>query len=189
MSTMLTKIQQLQAIMEAEHLQKAAAQYSAANPFLQRFKLGQRVLVLDKTTGNKEPGIIIRVSCYACYVHLDSQPPGTWVLAMNDILRPEPPKENSTMTTTAPSTTAVINARNTAAVKALISVARRQETITADDVLTGLDPSYASLGTRFMSALMADSARAGLIRKTDRVIRSKRTGGPLTVWTSLVVQK
>jgi hypothetical protein len=92
------------------------------------------------------------------------------------------------MTTTSP-TTAIVNARNTAAVKALIKAARAQETVTADDVLAGLDPSYVGLTTRFMSSIMADSARAGLIRKTDRVVRSKRTGGPLTVWTSLIVQK
>lgn len=75
--------------------------------------------------------------------------------------------------------------RNTAAVIALITVAQGQVTVTVDDIVEALEPRY-RVSTKFMSAIMASAGRKGVLRKTNQMIRSKRTGGPLTVWTSLL---
>jgi hypothetical protein len=89
------------------------------------------------------------------------------------------------MNTTATSQTDVFNA---AAVKALVKLARENETFTADDVVAAmpLEVVEGTNDTRSLSSVFAECSRSHLIQKTDGFRRSTRTKGPLTIWKSLL---
>jgi hypothetical protein len=98
-------------------------------------------------------------------------------------VNPFDPVETPNMSPTTELSIADTDARNLAAVRALIKVAGSQKTLTADDVIKQLSPD-AGVSTRFMSSIMAQGAKSGLIRRTSGFVRSTRTGGPLAVWES-----
>lgn len=81
------------------------------------------------------------------------------------------------------------DAFNAAAVMAVIKLSRSLETLTADDVLSEIPETLRAGNARLLASVFAESARAGLIAKTDRFVRSKRTRGPLTVWQSRLYKK
>ena len=79
------------------------------------------------------------------------------------------------------------------AVKAIVTLARRKRQLTADDVIKEMDHTLTigpTESTRFLATVLPATAAAGkIITKTNRVKRSTRTGGPLTVWKSLLFKR
>lgn len=70
--------------------------------------------------------------------------------------------------------------------KALIKVAKARKSLTVDDLLKGFEGDLIKGKQAGLPAFMTESAKAGLIKSTGRYRTSKRTGGPLKVWQSLI---
>jgi hypothetical protein len=76
-----------------------------------------------------------------------------------------------------------------AAARAVVAAARRQPTLTADDVMALIPPSLTTHEKRALGGIMRGAAVAGVIERTDRTVLCTRANchrAPITVWKSLM---
>lgn len=102
-------------------------------------------------------------------------------------IAPEPKETTVTTTPTTPTTATPTDptAFNLAATKALVKVAKTKRSFTTDD-LYAVMPKETHGDARLMGAFMAEAKKSTIVSVTKRFKRSKRTGGPLRVWKSLL---
>jgi len=77
-------------------------------------------------------------------------------------------------------------------VKTIIKLAKERDTLTTDDVWAALPKNATTPEPRAMGGIMVECARAGVIKRTDRVVKSTREvchRRPIAVWESLVKGK
>lgn len=89
-------------------------------------------------------------------------------------------------TTTTPTTT---DAFHRAATKALIAIARKNETLTADDVWDKIPADQRPTEPRAMGGFMLSAASQKVIQATDKTRKSTRRRSYTRVWESLIFGK
>lgn len=92
------------------------------------------------------------------------------------------------MTTTG-TTTTTTDTFHRAAAKALVQIARKNRTLTADDIWDKIPTTDRPTEPRAMGGFMLSAAKEGTIRATRTTRKSTRRGSYTRVWKSLIYGK